>query len=201
MRKWVIVLAAAGMLVSGLIVFGGFVDVAATSGHLAPVKWMLETTRRSTVRRVSKSLTAPNLDGQETIRRGAAAYAAMCENCHAAPGRDADDTLTGGLMPRPPALVEIVNERTPEELFWVTKHGIKMTGMPAWGPSHSDSELWEIVAFMRVMPTTSPEIYRRLRIGDAEQAGMAVMPAPMAATGEPGHSHPKGHSHGGSHAH
>ena len=41
----------------------------------------------------------------------------------------------------------------------ITKHGVKMTGMPAWGPTHSEEELWSLVAFMRLFPTMPASEY------------------------------------------
>ena len=42
------------------------------------------------------------------------------------------------------------------------KNGIRMTGMPAWGPTHTDAQIWELVAFMKRLPELSPDAYRNL---------------------------------------
>jgi mono/diheme cytochrome c family protein len=49
-----------------------------------------------------------------------------------------------------------------DEQFWIIKHGIKMTAMPAWGATHSDAQIWNIVAFFQAMPGMTPEIYKAL---------------------------------------
>jgi mono/diheme cytochrome c family protein len=46
--------------------------------------------------------------------------------------------------------------------FWVIKHGIKMSAMPAWGRTLSDAEIWDLVAFVRKMPEMSELTYRQL---------------------------------------
>ncbi|MGH9697368.1 MAG: c-type cytochrome, partial [Bryobacteraceae bacterium] len=51
---------------------------------------------------------------------------------------------------------------TPAEEFWVVKHGLKMTGMPAWGVTHSDELLWNVVAFLRELPELTPDQYQAL---------------------------------------
>ena len=51
---------------------------------------------------------------------------------------------------------------TPAELFWVTKHGIRMTGMPAWGATHDDDALWPVVAFMTALPQLDGVGYKTL---------------------------------------
>jgi len=42
----------------------------------------------------------------------------------------------------------------------IIKRGIKMSGMPAWGPTHSEEELWALVAFLKLLPTMSTAQYR-----------------------------------------
>ncbi|HTM80256.1 cytochrome c, partial [Asticcacaulis sp.] len=48
---------------------------------------------------------------------------------------------------------------TPAEQFWVIKHGIKLTAMPAWGLTHNDTLIWDMVAFLHKLPTLSPAQY------------------------------------------
>ena len=48
------------------------------------------------------------------------------------------------------------------EQFWIVKHGVKMTGMPAWGVTHDDELLWDVVAFVRKLPELTPEQYETM---------------------------------------
>jgi len=48
------------------------------------------------------------------------------------------------------------------EIYWIVKHGIKLTGMPAFGPTHDENELWGLVAIVKEIPRMSPEQYRQL---------------------------------------
>jgi hypothetical protein len=59
------------------------------------------------------------------------------------------------------ALIEQLRERA----FWVIKHGIKMSAMPAWGKSLDDARVWDIVAFVRKMPEVAPETCQELSQG------------------------------------
>ena len=55
-----------------------------------------------------------------------------------------------GLMKIPADLVAMAKKRTPSELFWVIKNGVKLTGMPSFGlAGASDQEIWSIVAFVQ----------------------------------------------------
>jgi mono/diheme cytochrome c family protein len=64
------------------------------------------------------------------------------------------------MYPLPPSLAQ---ETVPDAriAFWIVKHGIKMSAMPAWGKSLDDAAIWDIVAFLRQMPNMSPETYRQ----------------------------------------
>lgn len=168
--KTVVVTLLAGLAVlilAGLLfIFSGVYDVAATSEEGGLIHWVLETTRERSVHRAAESLEiqVPRLDDPGMIRSGLVRYHALCATCHGAPG--VNISATGqGLNPYPPELAGETGEE-PLELFWVVKNGIKMTGMPAYGVSLSDEEIWEVVAFLRRMPELSPAEYQRL-VGEA----------------------------------
>lgn len=57
---------------------------------------------------------------------------------------------------------------TAHEVFWLVKHGAKMTGMPAFGPTHDDQTLWNIVALVKELPAMTPE--RHAALGEHEGA-------------------------------
>jgi mono/diheme cytochrome c family protein len=87
-------------------------------------------------------------------------FAAHCAVCHGAPGVPKGD-IGRGLNPQPPDLAQASADSTPAELFWVIKHGIKMTGMPSWR-DHGDDELWATVAFLKKLPGMTEQDYARL---------------------------------------
>jgi mono/diheme cytochrome c family protein len=99
------------------------------------------------------------------ISAGAARYSALCVGCHLAPGTMKSD-LRKGLYPHPPNLAQ-VDIRDARRAFWIIKHGIKMSAMPAWGSSLNDEAIWDIVAFLRQMPGMSPETYQQLSMSHA----------------------------------
>lgn len=104
----------------------------------------------------SSPVAAPNLADEKRVLEGARQYAQMCEACHLAPGV-ADTALRQGLYPRPPELAR--HRMDPRVSFWIVKHGIKMTGMPAWGVSHDDERLWSVVAFLQKLPGLDAKQY------------------------------------------
>jgi mono/diheme cytochrome c family protein len=150
-------------------VYSGVYDIAADSPHHALTHWMLQTTMERSVQRRTAEISVPgNLSDAAVIRTGAGHYGAMCVDCHMAPGR-ASSELREGLNPQPPELAYEVADRSPAELFWVTKHGVKMSAMPAWGKTHTDTDIWALVAFMQKLPRMTPAQFNALTAKAAGQ--------------------------------
>ena len=111
-------------------------------------------------------IEVPDLSDVAMVKAGINDFDAMCSGCHGAPGKP-PEAVGQGLNPPAPNLVESAAGMSPSELFWVTKHGIKMTGMPAWGATHDDSALWPVVAFMSALQGMSGDDYQALLAGAA----------------------------------
>jgi len=152
----------AAMLGGLFLLYSGIPEVGATVPHWPLTRWALETAmERGVARRARDVEPAPSLGEEARIQAGALAYDAMCAPCHGAPGRQ--PTAVGkGLLPEPPDLAEAAAAWSPEEIFWITKHGVRMTGMPAFGPTHTDAEIWELVALVKRLAELSPAEYRVL---------------------------------------
>ena len=78
--------------------------------------------------------------------------------CHTPPGAE-PTMMSEGLNPSAPPLAGLVSDMSDAELFWVTKNGIRFTGMPAWTASHDDQDIWNVVAFMRASATMEASEY------------------------------------------
>jgi mono/diheme cytochrome c family protein len=150
-------------LVVGVVAFVslGAYNVAATEPHTRLTHWFLHTAMERSVGARADEVPSPPPVDSGTLQHGFEEYHAMCVACHGAPGIERSE-LGKGLNPEPPDLAEESAEWTDRELFWITKHGIKLTGMPAFGVTHSDQELWGIVAFLRRLQYMSADEYRRL---------------------------------------
>ena len=142
--------------VAAIFFFGGFFNIAASEEDPAIVRWALIKVRMASIDRHARDNSPVNLDDLEIVRAGARAFASRgCANCHGAPGVNWQK-FSEGLQPDPPDLKDVVKERRPAQLFWVVKHGIKMTGMPSFGAiGAEDKEVWSIVAFVKALPNVS----------------------------------------------
>ncbi|WP_329742880.1 cytochrome c [Dyella sp. A6] len=155
--KTVLAVVLVALLGIAGFVYSGWYDIGADSPHWASTFAVLNTLRQRSIAHHAEGVTVPgDLDDPKVILKGAGQYAAMCTGCHLAPGM-AGSEIRPGLYPRPPVLWHM--QIDPREAFWVIKHGIKMSAMPAWGTSHDDATIWSMVAFLRKLPTLSPAEY------------------------------------------
>jgi mono/diheme cytochrome c family protein len=174
----VLMIAVAVVVVEAVLIVGGFLvvmysgiyNVAASNPDPAVMDWALGTiSDRSVENHASGIPTSPTFESPD-LAVGYDHYSEMCVFCHGAPGVDPSDAVKG-MNPNPPDLMESVTDMTPSQVFWVVKNGIKMTGMPAFGPTHDDQTLWNIAAFVKGLPAMTPEQY-------------AAMGKPAAADGQ-----------------
>jgi mono/diheme cytochrome c family protein len=152
----IVAVAAAALL---LFAYSGIYDIGATRPHFDATSRFIRIVLEQSVKRRARDIAVPELDDPAKVHNGFRSFQAMCVVCHGASGTPPSD-IGQGLYPHPPELADAVRQWTPAELFVITKHGIKMTGMPAWGATHTDEQLWEIVAFMNVLPAMPPHEYR-----------------------------------------
>lgn len=151
------------------VVYSGAFNVAATEEHASFTRWAFDTTFENSVQRRAQDVVPPSDFTPAMIAQGAHEYKEMCQHCHGGPGVERDEWASG-LRPRPPHLTEAATHWEPGEVFWLVKHGAKMTGMPAFGPSHDDEALWSIVAFVKALPAMSDERYAALGEQRGEQS-------------------------------
>lgn len=164
---WVLLGLGIGALLAAL---AGLIPIRASSGHMPLTEWLLNTTMRRSVATRSAGVPSVPLDDPGLVLKGAGHYAHGCEPCHGAPGRPQPE-YARHMTPRPPRFTDEAAEvRTYErdDLFYVVRHGVKLTGMPAWPSEHRDDEVWAVVAFLLALPGMSADEYAALAaVGDA----------------------------------
>jgi mono/diheme cytochrome c family protein len=151
------------LAILGLIaVYSGTFNIAADASHWGITTRAIETLRDRSIDSHAKDVAVPKmLDEPKLVANGASEYAEMCTGCHLAPGMK-DTEMRKGLYPMPPELAAYSTHRTPAEQFWIIKHGLKMSGMPAWGLTHDDERIWSMVAFLRKLPGLTSQQYQEL---------------------------------------
>ena len=179
--KVVVSLVAVAAIAATGFAYSGLYDVSASSPHSGLVDWLLSTTSRASVNRHAVGVQVPDLDDAMALA-GVSDFDAMCTGCHGAPGQE-PAAMGQGLNPPAPDLARAATELTPAEIFWVTKNGIKMTGMPSWGATHDDSAIWPVVAFIGRLPGLDADQYQMM-LANAQGQGHHAVAAPASA-----HSH------------
>ena len=140
-------------------IYSGVYDISATTPHFGVTHRVLRTVMEQSVKRQARDVQVPELDDPEKVHSGFRSFNAMCVTCHGAPGTPASE-IGKGLYPQAPDLADAAKAWTPAELYVIVKRGIKMSGMPAWEPTHSGEQLWALVAFLKVLPTMPAAEYQ-----------------------------------------
>lgn len=149
--------AAAG---GAALLYSGIYNVAASSEHTRLVYFALEDGMRASVSRRVADLRAPADLGEADLLQGAHCFDVNCVQCHGAPGV-APASFSKGLLPVPKNLTQTARDWPIEHVYWSTRHGIRMTAMPAWEYRLADRELWAIAAFVdRELPNLTAEQYQ-----------------------------------------
>jgi cytochrome c553 len=173
---FIAVLAVGGFLFA----WSGFYSVAASRGHWPGLLLILEFGMRSSVRTHAMSIEVPDLEDLALTERGAGHFQGGCVPCHGAPGQ-VSNPVVRAMLPEPPDLKAKVSSWKPNELFWIIKHGLKYTGMPAWVAQERDDEVWAVVAFLQRLPELNTSQYRALA-----SLEMRDQPAPVRALAQGG---------------
>ena len=190
-KTLLILIGLAALLVGGFCAFQaatGRMDVAASGKHGTLSSRALQGTREAAVQRGASHVDVrlPDLNDSDVLFEAIVGFEEMCAACHTPPG-GSPTAMARGLNPQATDLAWAGAKRTPAELFWVTSNGIRMTGMPAWGPTHADEDLWPVVALITRFPEFEDDDYGNL-LQAAREAGVE-------------HHHHNGEDHGDGHDH
>ena len=195
----IFLLVAAGF--TGILIYIGAYNIAADAPHWRWVYNTLDTVREQSIAARSRDIKAPaDLNDSKRIAAGAGLYNEMCTGCHLGPGLERSE-MSQGLYPQAPEFAKGV-KHTPAQQFWIIKHGIKLSAMPAWGKTHDDQLIWDMVAFLQKLPSMNPEQYKAAVASapESHEEMMENMPG-MNGASEQHDTASKPHSHSDSHAH
>src|SRR2546425_2662262 len=160
-----LMLAVAG----GLMVCAGAFDMAATVAAGSLEQRVAGMTLEASVRKRSPRKKSPFASSPAVLSEGREHYSEDCLVCHGAPGLESSD-IAKGMNPAPPDLsLPRTQKRSDGNLFWIIGQGIRMTGMPAFAPTHTEDEIWKMVAFVRHLPNLTQEERSRLTVKEKSE--------------------------------
>jgi mono/diheme cytochrome c family protein len=151
-------------------VIAGLVYVRATGLRAAAQPGSVERALALFARRVAipsaeRTRANPMPASDEAIAAGLAHFADHCASCHGNDG-SGDTELGRGLYPPPPDMRQNGTQRlTDGELFYIIEHGIRFTGMPAFGTGDDEhaEQSWQLVHFIRHLPELTEAEAGRMR--------------------------------------
>jgi mono/diheme cytochrome c family protein len=158
MKNFIFGFAAALLLIPavGLACFAfGFTEIRSDMKPSALETRIMSSAVHNSVRRSASNLPAPPPAANEAIIAGGKLYAMGCMGCHGELGKPFHEDLVG--FPPAPQLPHAGTQYSEPELYWIVKHGIRATGMSAYGPFYSEQQLWNLAAFLRQINNLPPE--------------------------------------------
>lgn len=189
---------------TGIFIYAGVYNIGADAPHSKFVYMTLDQLRERAIAHHSRDIVPPaDLNSPKRIAAGAGLYAEMCTGCHLGPGMEKSE-MSQGLYPPAPELARPSN-RSAAQRFWIIKHGVKLSAMPAWGKTHDDQLIWDMVAFIGTLPKLSPEQYKAAIASapeDHEEMMEEMTGGHSPETGaEAEHEHQHEHEHEHEHSH
>lgn len=151
-----------GAVAAVAFIYSGFYDVTAATPHTRVVAWAVHQVYQHSMERDSAGIIVPaDLETAANVQSGAQLYSENCAMCHTAPGMPLS-AVARGINPSAPVLLVIKRKNHPNQMFWVIKNGIKMTGMGAFGKSMTDQQMWDLAAFLQKDRGVSAQDYAQL---------------------------------------
>ncbi len=162
---------AVGLLV--LVAIGGYAAVrmgavpANADGRPMPFeRWAARTSLAATLGREAPKTPNPLALDDPNLLAGIKLYAQNCAVCHGA--SDAlRSRIAQGLYQKPPQLAKDGVEDDPDGVtYWKIAHGIRFTGMPAFGSSLTQRQVWQLTLFLKHMdslPTAPERVWKAVR--------------------------------------
>lgn len=166
-----VAVAAAAVLWLGLF------EVAATKPPGKLEEALARFALNRAVARRAPRMSNPVPASAEVWRDGLAHYRENCVQCHGAPGVEASEAGQGLNPPAPDLTLPRVQRRPDGELYWIVANGVRMTGMPAFQPTHKEKEIWEIVAFLRHLDALTAEEEKALQKSEEAEHHSEESPA------------------------
>ena len=150
-----------------LLAIGGLaylkLGLAEVRADLPPSRWeksLLSSAVHASVRRRAPEVPNPVAPTDENLIAGGKLYANECAGCHGTPGKPNESSAT--LYPPIPDLPATGTQYSEAQIFWIAKHGIRLSGMFANGKWDSDQKLWTITAYIARIKSLPPHVQEEL---------------------------------------
>lgn len=133
----------------------GLADVQADVNTPAGANQLQKFIVQASVRRRAANMKNPVPPTDQNLLAGGRLFLNACAGCHGDPGKTRSDPPE---YLSPPKFSQVGTHYSEPELFWIVKHGIRRTGMSAYGPFYSDQQMWTVAAFVKRMNNLPPTV-------------------------------------------
>lgn len=158
-------LPALAALLGAIVLAAGLVDFSASIPPGRLEERLANLALNRSIARHAPKTRNPLAASPEAASAGLTLFKTHCIACHGAPGVDPTEEGASLNPPAPGLTLPRVQARSDGEIFWIVSRGIRMTGMPAFGPSQREEEVWRLVAALRRLPKLSEDERRMLAAG------------------------------------
>jgi mono/diheme cytochrome c family protein len=120
---------------------------------------LVRATRRMATPRAMKDATNPFAATPEILQEARRHFADHCATCHANDGSGQTE-IGQNLYPKAPDMrLAATQNLTDGEIYSIIHDGIRLSGMPAWGPASEarDDDSWKLVLFIRHLPVLASD--------------------------------------------
>jgi mono/diheme cytochrome c family protein len=134
-------------LVAVFLISAAELGIVPVQADVAPSRLeaaVLGTALHAAVARRAPAGVNPVVPSEENLIQGARLYTQMCARCHGL-SKESDNSLGQSFYPPAPHLPLRGTTYSGAEMFWLVKHGIRNTAMPAWGNLLADEDIWRVV--------------------------------------------------------
>ncbi|HTD52664.1 MAG TPA: cytochrome c [Thermoanaerobaculia bacterium] len=152
-----LLLPALGALGAGVALTAGLVDFSASTPPGRLEQRLATFALNRSIERHAPKVANPLARSPAAVAAGLVLFRTHCVDCHGAPGVDPTEAGASLNPPAPGLTLARVQARSDGELKWIVSNGVRMTGMPAFGASRNEEEVWQLVAALRRLPHLSPE--------------------------------------------
>ena len=140
----------------------GFIDFRADQGPSRLEEDVLGSAMDKSTERQAPQQKNPLSPTQENLLAGAHLYRDKCSDCHGGPANPNSD-YGRSFNPPAPQFMKQAPDMPENQNFYIIKHGVRWTAMPAWGGIMTDSEIWQLVALLSRFPQLPPGVSDELK--------------------------------------
>jgi mono/diheme cytochrome c family protein len=157
-----LLLPVLGSVGAGIVLAAGLIDFSASRPPGRLEERLATFVLNRSISRHAPRVANPLGRSPDAAAAGLGLFKTHCVACHGAPGVEPTEAGASLSPPAPGLTLARVQARSDGELQWIVSNGIRMTGMPAFGPSRSAEQIWQLVAALRRLPRLSAEERRGL---------------------------------------